>query len=220
MSESSKVPKITLYFLQESRCIRTAWQLEELKIPYEVKYSARENNAAPAAFKKEAGGLGKFPVIEDAGDFYYESGNICEYLSDNYDVQHRLLPAPADPARYRVLQWVHAAEGTFMLHGLAVTYTRWHQKSGDVKETEEGLSVNVVKDLDHLEAELNKTSDKFLFGNEVTAADIMMEFSVDYILTRELGTKGKKWPRIDQWLKNCHATESYKRAVEKTGHKL
>lgn len=72
---------IKLYFLQASRCIRTAWQLEELGLDYEVKFAPRENGVAPPAFKKEAGGLGKFPSLEDEGIMYYESGNICEYVT-------------------------------------------------------------------------------------------------------------------------------------------
>ena len=70
--------KPTLYFLQASRSIRTAWLLEEVGLDYDVRFSNRENGLAPAAFKKEAGGLGKFPTLKDEGHFYYESGNICE----------------------------------------------------------------------------------------------------------------------------------------------
>lgn len=73
------MPKITLWFLQASRCIRTAWLLEELGLDYEVKFSNRENGLAPAAFKKEAGGLGKFPTLQDGDVTIFESGNIAEY---------------------------------------------------------------------------------------------------------------------------------------------
>ena len=70
--------KIKLHFLQASRCIRTAWQLDELALPYEVKFANRENSVAPPQFKKEAGGLGKFPTLEDGDELFYESGNITE----------------------------------------------------------------------------------------------------------------------------------------------
>ena len=69
---------IKLYFLQASRCIRTAWQLEELGLDYEVEFSPRENKVVPPAFKKKAGGLGKFPTLVDDGVTYTESGNIAE----------------------------------------------------------------------------------------------------------------------------------------------
>lgn len=85
--------KFTLHFLQASRSIRTAWHLEILQIPYEVKFSPRtgNNGPAPLEFKAAAGGLGKFPTLEveyegnggNGGkdrEFLYESGNICEYV--------------------------------------------------------------------------------------------------------------------------------------------
>lgn len=72
------MPDITLYFLQASRSIRTAWLLDELGLDYEVKFSPRENGVAPAAFKQEAGALGKFPSLKDGSTMLYESGNITE----------------------------------------------------------------------------------------------------------------------------------------------
>lgn len=142
------------------------------------------------------------------------------YICDTYDKGHRLLAATGDPKRYQVLQWVHASEGTFMSHAIAITYARWFQKTGDVKQTEEGLSGNVVKDLDYLESELKKSSGMFLLGDALTAADIAMHFSITFILARELGTQGKTWPRIEQWVKDCEAAGSYQKAVKKTGYDL
>lgn len=71
-------PNITLYFLQASRSIRTAWQLHELGLDYTVKFSPRVGGLAPPEFKQEAGGLGKFPTLVDNGVVLYESGNIAE----------------------------------------------------------------------------------------------------------------------------------------------
>jgi len=71
-------PQITLYFLQASRCIRTAWQLHEQGLDYELKFSPRLNGLAPPEFRKEVCGLGKFPTIIDNGVMITESGNIAE----------------------------------------------------------------------------------------------------------------------------------------------
>lgn len=120
------------------------------------------------------------------------------------------------------MRWIHAAEGTYALHALAILYTRWFGAGTPdaAAKIEDSMSVNVGKDMDYLEAALNKSSGKFLVGDHVTVADCMMLFSAQFILARELGTKGKKWERIDQWIKDCENTESYKKAVEKTGHHL
>lgn len=69
----------TLYFLQASRSIRTAWQLEELGLDYDVKFSERDGKGASQAFKKESGdALGKFPLLVDGDLSIAESGAICE----------------------------------------------------------------------------------------------------------------------------------------------
>ena len=72
------MPNIKLYFLQASRSIRTAWQLEELGLDYDIEFSPRVNKVAPPEFKEKAGDLGKFPTLVDKGLFVYESGAICE----------------------------------------------------------------------------------------------------------------------------------------------
>lgn len=107
---------------------------------------------------------------------------------------------------------------------------QWHQHDGDVQKTLQGLGGNVVKDLDYLEGHLQKQQQEegggggfIMGGKNITAADIMMQFSVRFILTRELGTQGVekgRWERVERWLELCEGTESYKRAVERTGFRL
>lgn len=80
------------------------------------------------------------------------------------------------------------------------------------------MSANVQNDLDWIERDLSESGSKFLAGDVVTAADIMMQLSADYILARQLGTQGKKWPAVEAWLKRCKETPTYVRAVEKSGY--
>lgn len=144
------------------------------------------------------------------------------YLCETYDQCRKLLPT--DPAeRIKLRQWVHAAEATFMVHALAILYARWHvpkdAPSGTLDATERGMSILVQKDLSWLESELAGSSGRFLCGDHITAADVMMHYSADVILSLKLGTQEKAWPEIQKWLRTCEETEGYKRAVEKTGYK-
>lgn len=238
-------PHITLFFLQASRCIRIAWLLEELEVPYDVRFADRQNQKAPPLFKQESGGgLGKFPCIRDKqssgedGDndiVVHESGAVLEYILDNYDPGHKMMPEARTHAyqRSQIQVFVHAAEGAVLLHALAVLYFRWqmpeaYKSSSEgkkaVEETESKLSVNVHNALAWLERELGSSTGNYLVGNSVTAADVMMHFSVEFTVERELGVKKteflEKYPKPEAWLERCSGTEKYKRAVEKTGYTL
>ncbi|KAK5160815.1 glutathione S-transferase [Cryomyces antarcticus] len=219
------MPDITLYFLQASRSIRIAWLLEELGVAYRVEAWERENNKAPADFKAAAStALGKAPVLRDGELTILESGAITDYLVENYDPTHRLLPLDT-AQRSKVRQWIHAAEGTFMVHCLAITYARWFSSpssktNGDLETLEQGLAINVQKDLEWLETELQANGGDWLVGEDVTAADTMVAFSVQFIFARGLGGQRGRWKGVDRWLENVEGREAYKRAVEKTGHKL
>ena len=145
------------------------------------------------------------------------------YLCETYDKEGRLLPHEPRK-RVKVRQWVHAAEATFGLHALAILYARWNipkdAPGGVLEAAEKGMSANVQNDLSWLETELSLSPGKFLCGDHVTAADIMVQFVADFIIGRDLGMQGKEYPNINKWVELCRETESYKRAVKKTGHKL
>jgi glutathione S-transferase len=174
---------ITLYFLNSSRAIRVAWLLQELDLPYDLVAADRASNGlAPPEFKQKIPHpLGKSPTIKDGNIVVTESGSILEYLCEKYDTPHVLLPAESQ-ARAEVRQWLHAAEGTFMTHGLAILYARWQmpeEGKGMLKGMEERLSKNVKNDLSWLEGVLKEQRGKgrnWLVGEHVTIADIQMQF--------------------------------------------
>ena len=111
-----------------------------------------------------------------------------------------------------------------MIHALAVLYARWQMPEAGKKEflpeMEKKLSVNVQADFDWLESELQSGNGHYLVGDHITAADTMMGFSAQFILTRKLGTGDRQWPAIEAWLQHVESQAGYKAAVEKTGHSL
>lgn len=67
---------------------------------------------------------------------------------------------------------------------------------------------------------MKKGDGKYLVGGKLTAADIMMGFSVRFIIIRGLGTEGRRWEGVERWLENIEGGEGWKKAVERTGYKL
>lgn len=172
---------LTLYFLNSSRAIRIAWLLEELGLEYELVAADRApNGQGPPEFKaKIPSPLAKSPTIQDDTVVITESGAIIEYLCEK--TSSPLLPTQPQQ-RADVRQWLHAAEGTFMLHASAILYARWNiaedAKSG-LPDMEERMSKNVVNDLNWLEGELKAQKSRgraWIVGDKLTAADMMMQF--------------------------------------------
>jgi glutathione S-transferase len=150
---------------------------------------------------------------------------MSRYLIEKYDKEGKLMGGKDEVKKNRVRAFIHAAEGTFMVHCLAITYARWFapesmKGSGDLKKLEEGVAINVVKDLDWLNSEL--AGKKSIAGEHVTAADTMCLFSVQFIFARDLcaGRKVREWKDVERWMGNCEGTESWKRVVRKTRYEM
>lgn len=94
------------------------------------------------------------------------------------------------------------------------------KSSSALAELEKGLAINVHKDLDWLNRELEGR--RFIAGDGVTAADTMNLFGVQFIFARDLcaGRKIAEWGNVERWVRECEGTEGWKRAVEKTGHEM
>ncbi|WQF86354.1 Putative glutathione S-transferase, Thioredoxin-like superfamily, glutathione transferase family [Colletotrichum destructivum] len=138
---SEDLPKVKLYWLNDSRAQNTLWLLEELRIPYTVQTFRREPNRLAPPELADVHPLGKAPVLEitPAADpartstpaaaappiRLAESGYITQYLVDHFG--HRspgLVPPRWKPgqegriggeteayARFQYL--LHYVEGSF-----------------------------------------------------------------------------------------------------------
>lgn len=70
------------------------------------------------------------------------------------------------------------------------------------------------------ELELGPSQGLFIVGTDLTAADIMMGFSIETIFAMKLGTQSQDWPLISKWLANIKERKAYKSAVENTGFSM
>ena len=208
---------IVIHHLQNSRSFRIVWLLNELGLDYDLKIYPRIENKAPPEFKA-LHPLGKSPLLEDNGTQLIESGNIAEYL----------VGKSGATLSQEERMWMYYSEGTLMLHALAITYARWsltgHEDKAALAKCEDFMSKNVQNDLDYLESALAKVEQQdgelFLVGRKLSAADVMMAFSVEFAIKKNLGIQGRSWARIHQWLAGLEKRPAYVKARREAPHEL
>ncbi|WP_375751435.1 glutathione S-transferase family protein [Vibrio sp. HN007] len=166
---------ITLHHLNKSRSKRIIWLLEELQVPYDVKAYQRvpETNLAPPELKA-IHPLGKSPVIEEEGRVLAESGAITEYLAERF-ASDSLVPSKESEQYPLYLQWLHFAESSAALPLLLHYFLKI-----DGSETRflDGYSKQeLALILGYLNNHL--TENKWLVGEQFTAADILLSFIVE-----------------------------------------
>ncbi|CAN5180897.1 glutathione S-transferase [soil metagenome] len=217
---------ITVHHLNNSRSQRVLWLLEELGLPYEIKFYERDKATMLAPPELSAvHPLGKSPVVSDGDLVVAESGAILEYLVDRYG-QGRLKPAGDTPeALLRYRYWMHYAEGSVMpplLMKLIFDRIERGPMPFFVKPIAKGIAAKVKggfiqpsidRHFNFIEAELGKGA--WFAGDAFTAADVQMSFPLEAAAAR--GGPAAKQPRVTDFLKRIHARPAYQRALARGG---
>jgi glutathione S-transferase len=216
---------ITVHHLNNSRSQRVLWLLEELGVPYEIKFYQRDAKTMLAPPELRAiHPLGKSPVITDTGTTVAESGAIMDFLINRYG-NGRFAPPTGTPERLRYNYWMHYAEGSLMpLMVMTLVFNQIPKGPMPffVKPVARGIASKVKSvflgpqiklHLDYLEAELGQS--EWFAGNELSAADIQMSFPVEAAAAR--ASMGQRYPRLSAWLERVHARPAYQRALKKGG---
>ncbi|WLF83326.1 glutathione S-transferase family protein [Moraxella sp. ZY210820] len=200
---------ITLYNLENSRSQRISWLLEELGVDYQIKEFKRDPNTrlAPAELR-QIHPLGKAPVIDDSGVIVAESGAIMQYLLYRYG-GGRLEPDADSPDYAKFLQWLHYAEGSAMV-AFGMKFLGETGGSNELVSTFTQSQFDLHTD--YIENSLN--GKKWLLGDDLTAADMMMSYPLQYVLT--MVEKGK-FPNIERVVAQIQNHPSYQKACERAG---
>jgi glutathione S-transferase len=153
---------------------------------------------------------GKFPVIEDGEVTICESGAIVEYVVERYG-NGRLAPPIGSPLRGPFLQWVHFAEATlFPPIGVIVWHTLYQQDAQEIPTVIASARERARGGLAFVEQAL--AGKRHLLGDEFSAADIMMGFTL--VAARTLGVLDESYPAIAAYLERLEARPAFQRAAE------
>jgi glutathione S-transferase len=206
---------IIVHHLTNSRSQRILWMLEELEIPYDIRFYQREKSMKAPPELLRVHPLGKSPVLEDAESpagspvKLVETGAICEYLVAK--AGGRLGPPKDQAGTLRYRQFLHYAEGSVM----PVLFTKLVVRRVPFLGRRAAAHVQPMIDL-HLDYVERELSGRLWFaGDEMTAADIMMSFPLE--AARSRAGLIERYPATLAWLDRVHARPAYQAALAKGG---
>ncbi|MEO8858139.1 MAG: glutathione S-transferase [Burkholderiaceae bacterium] len=199
---------MVVHHLNDSRSQRVLWLLEELGLPYEIKFYQRDatTRLAPPELKA-VHPLGKSPVLTDNDQTVIESGAIVDYLIRHYG-EGRLQPSTGWPEYDSYQQWLHYAEGSAMLPLMLKLYV------GRLGEAGAPLAPRIDSEIANHLGFVNQSLEgrQWLVGDELTGADIQMSFVGE-------AARGLRaaYPNIEGWVKRFQARPAYQRAIKRGG---
>ena len=202
---------LTVHHLGRSQSERIVWLCEELGIDYELKRYERDpvTRLAPPEYKA-LHPVGTAPVISDGELVLGESGAIIEYIIAKYG-GGRLARHAGHPEFASYLYWLHYANGSFqaLLHRTLVARRLEPPPEHRILLD---LQARLDRTLDFINRRLGEAD--YLAGRELTAADIMMVFSLTTMRTFTAYDL-KPYPQILAYLRRIGAREVYQRAMRK-----
>lgn len=200
---------LVVHHLNDSRSQRVLWLLEELAVPYEIKFYERDATRLAPPELTAIHPLGKAPVVTEEGRTIHESGAVLDYIVRRHGAG-RLAPAIGSEAYETYNQWMHYAEGSLMLPLMLFMYVgRLGEAGAPLHPRIEGEMAN---HLGYVETSL--AGRDWLLGSELTAADVQMSFAGE--VTGAFGRFGQ-YPNIKAWVDRFQARPAYRAAVEKGG---
>lgn len=200
---------LVVHHLGKSQSERIVWLCEELEIPYELKRYARSPMRAPPEYKM-LNPIGQAPIITDGDLTLAESAAIVQYIIAKYG-NGRLAPAYGHPDFVPFTYWFNFANGTFqprMVHNMFLATLKPPEDHPVMAIAKNGL----VTAFQAIEARTGEA--KYFAGEEFTAADIMMGFSLTtmrYFTPYDL----TPYPNLRAYLTRIGSRPAYQRAMKK-----
>ncbi|HTO55322.1 MAG TPA: glutathione S-transferase family protein [Myxococcota bacterium] len=202
---------ITIHHLGVSQSDRIVWLMEELGLPYELKWYNRgaDGLMPPEYFKLHPASTA--PVIEDDGRVLSESAVILEYICHKY-AKGRLTVGPSQSNYYDYLYWMHFnnnIQGIFFakLAATGRTDPDAPRINGFIERRKGGY-------FRHLEQRLGTVP--YLAGPEFSCADIMVTFNLTELALFG-GWSLDDMPNTKAYVKRIESRPAYQKAMAIAG---
>lgn len=188
---------ITIYHVPRTRSARVIWLCEELGLPYEVVPVDFSPEYRKSPEWRRLNPIGKVPALTDVdaeGNRFtmIESGAMVHYILERYG-EGRLQPSPGTPESALFLQWSWFAEASLARPLGDMVHHRILKPAPErIPAVVEDGQARAEICLDAVEAALDGRD--YLLGDDLTAADIMMGYSL--ALAQRLGVLDERYPNV------------------------
>jgi glutathione S-transferase len=157
---------VRLYHVPNSSSQRVLWLLEEIGEPYDLTVLGDRASRLDDPEHMARHPMGRVPVVENDGEFIFESAAICLHIADSYPTAG-LIPPPGTQERGLVYQWSLFAITEIQAKMIQSRMSRESDPQGSETAKESLLEAARV---------LEKALDghDYLVGNRFTVADILV----------------------------------------------
>lgn len=200
---------LKIYHVPRTRSMRVIWLCEELAVPYEVVLVdfSPEYRASPEW--RRLSPTGKVPVMQDDGLTMFESGAMVQYILEKHG-GGRLQPSPGSAASALYLQWCWFAEATLARPlGDIVHHTLLKPEAERIPAVVDDARDRALVCIDALEGAL--VGRDYLLGDDFTAADIMMGYSL--ALAKRVAVLADGHPVVDAYQSRLEARPGFTRGM-------
>ncbi len=203
---------ITIHHLCKSQSDRVVWLMEELNLPYKLKWYERGPDLlAPKEFLA-LHPVATAPVIEDDGQILVESGVIVEHICHRHAGGR--FTVGADQSNYTdYLYWMHFNNNVLGLF-FAKTALGAEGSSPQCDMMRKVIERREASYFQYLDQCLSRSA--FAAGSEFTCADVMVMFNVASLpLFGGFRTQGM--PNIQAYMKRIEQRPAYQKAMQIAG---
>jgi len=193
---------IVLYHHPFSRASGTVWMLEEVGVPYELRFvdimAGKQKSPEILAMNP----MGKLPILVDGETVITESAAIGVYLADRY-AAGRLAPAVDDPKRGTYLRWAFFSPSVIEPGSMAKA-ANWNYRAGAAGWGEHEAMLNAIT------AAIGKGP--YLLGDMFSMADVIFGGTIRFMLQFDML---EKRPVFTEYVERLGARPALQRATAK-----
>ena len=205
---------ITIHHLGVSQSDRVVWLMEELGLPYELKwYDRGEDFLAPAEYRA-LHPAGTAPIIEDGDLVLGESTAIVEYLSQRYG-QGRLSVPVSAPDYPHYLYWMQFNNNLQSILFIKVAF----QSTGAEPGMDNPMMATTMRREDGIYNALEQRlgESEYLGGPEFSCADIMSMFNLTSLAMLGARAVDDSLPNTQAYLQRVTSRPAYQKAMAIAG---